>query len=94
MSFLDRCRAFLHPSPTVVRGSTVLLARLEALETELSRLTERELAHDVSWSEAKEQISRHLKRVAAIENRQGHGLAVDPIRQRLLDAKFHHNGGS
>lgn len=83
--------AFL-PSPrTWVRRSQGILERLEELEAELRRLTERETAHDIAWSEAKDQINRHLKRVAEIERRAGSSSQLNgatAARSRLLDLKL------
>ena len=80
---------------TRVRGSGELVARLDELEAELGRLTERETAHDVAWAESKEQISRHLKRVAEIERRANGGAApngMSAARGRLLDLKLGKKG--
>lgn len=93
MGLLARFRAFLHPDGTPVRASRGILARLDELETEVKRLTDRETAHDVSWSEAKEQISRHLKRVVEVERRAGAAQGgISPITQQLLDLKLRKQG--
>lgn len=80
------------PSPrTWLRGSQGILERLDELEAELRRLTERETAHDIAWSEAKDQINRHLKRVAEIERRAGSSSQLNgatAARSRLLDLKL------
>lgn len=93
MSFADRIRAFLHPTEVSVRASRGILARLDELEVEVKRLTDRETAHDVAWSEAKEQISRHLKRVVEVERRSGAAQGgISPITQQLLDLKLRKQG--
>jgi len=93
VSFADRIRGFLHPNERPVRASTGLLARLDELEAEVKRLTEREVAHDVAWSEAKEQISRHLKRVVEVERRAGGASqGISPVTQQLLDLKLRKQG--
>lgn len=60
----DRIRAFLHPYPRKDHVLADLLDRVTLLES-------REAAHDVAWAEAKDQISRHLKRVREVERRGG-----------------------
>lgn len=40
-----------------------------ALQERIELLEAREVAHDIAWKEAKDQISRHLKRVAEVERR-------------------------
>jgi len=93
LSLADRIRAFLHPDRPPVRASTSLLARLDALEAEVKRLTEREVGHDVAWAEAKEQISRHLKRVVEVERRAGgQANGISPVTQQLLDLKLRKQG--
>lgn len=93
MSLLSRIRAFLHPSAADVRPTASLLARLAELEAGIRRLEEREVAHDIAWSEAKEQISRHLKRVLETERRGSRGdNGVSPVIQRLLDIKLAKRG--
>lgn len=62
----DRIRAFLHPHPTRDQVLADLQERVALLES-------REAAHDIAWSEAKDQISRHLKRVREVERRAGNG---------------------
>lgn len=89
MSLRERFAAFLHPK----RGEIVALT---ALQERVALLEAREIAHDVAWSEAKEQISRHLKRVAEVERRakereNGHGQ-LDALDQLVLSAKL--RGGS
>jgi len=81
---LRRIRAFLHPEHTPSEVLADVLERLAQLES-------RELAHDVAWSEAKEQISRHLKRVREVERRSG---GASDLSQLVLDQKFKRNGGS
>jgi len=83
---LRRIRAFLHPGDT---DSEVLAGILERL----TNLESRELAHDVAWSEAKEQISRHLKRVREVERRSGGRGEGSDLAQLVLDQKFKRNGG-
>lgn len=75
------------------------VARLEAfqeavtdLRREVARLTERELAHDVAWSEAKDQVSRHLKRVQSVEARAGVRDSRADLTQQLLDLKLRKAG--
>lgn len=80
---LDRIRAFLHPQPTRDRVLEELLERVTHLE-------QREVAHDVAWSEAKEQISRHLKRVREVERRAGD--QEPDLSSHVLALKF--KGGS
>jgi len=93
VSFTDRIRAFLHPYRDDVRPTAALLARLAELEAGVKRLEDREVAHDVAWSEAKEQISRHLKRVVEVERRAGgNGGGISPITQQLLDLKLRKQG--
>jgi len=89
-----RIQAFLHPDGVAVRPTAALLARLSELEAGVRRLEEREVAHDVAWSEAKEQISRHLKRVVEVERRAGgtNERGVSPITQQLLDLKLRKQG--
>lgn len=89
MSLAERFRAFLHPN----RGEIVALA---ALEARVALLEAREVAHDVAWSEAKDQISRHLKRVAEVERRskerENGQHQLDALDQLVLQAKL--RGGS
>lgn len=89
LSLRERFAAFLHPK----RGEIVALT---ALQERVALLEAREIAHDVAWAEAKEQISRHLKRVAEVERRakereNGHGQ-LDALDQLVLSAKL--RGGS
>lgn len=94
MSLADRFRAFLHPTRLSERATRGILARLDALDELVARLTEREIAHDVAWSEAKEQISRHLKRVVEVERRQGkQGSGISPLTQQLIDLKLRKPAG-
>lgn len=66
---------------------------LSELERRVGELEARELAHDIAWSESKEQISRHLKRVAEIERRSGKGAdPISPLTQQLLDIKLQKRG--
>lgn len=93
MSLSARIQAFLHPDGVAVRPTASLLARLDEIEHGIKRLEEREIAHDVAWSEAKEQISRHLKRVLETERRAGNGgRGLDPVTQQLLDLKLQKRG--
>lgn len=93
MSLTARIRAFLHPSAADVRPTASLLARLAELEDGIRRLEAREMAHDVAWSEAKEQIARHLKRVQEVERRAGRGEnGMSAVTQRLLDLKLAKRG--
>jgi len=94
LSLATRIQAFLHPDGVAVRPTAALLARLSELEAGVRRLEEREVAHDVAWSEAKEQISRHLKRVVEVERRAGgtNERGVSPITQQLLDLKLRKQG--
>lgn len=85
MSLTDRIAAFLHPHPGGVRG---VGERLASLEARLTELESHQLAHDVAWTEAKDQIGRHLKRVAAIENRQGHREERSELSRRVLELKL------
>lgn len=80
----DRIRAFLHPYPPRDRVLADLLERVTLLES-------REAAHDVSWSEAKDQISRHLKRVREVERRAG-GAAGSELSAFVLAQKFKRGG--
>lgn len=63
---------------------------LSDLEARLARLEDREIAHDIAWKEAKDQISRHLKRVAILESRSGKDGAAGDLQQRVLALKFRH----
>lgn len=83
MGLLARFRAFLHPSPTPDEALAGLLERV-------TRLEEREVAHDVAWAEAKDQISRHLKRVREVERRAGGGR--EDLSSHVLALKFKGGG--
>lgn len=85
MGLLDRISAFLHPHPGGVRG---VGERLEAVEARLTELETHQVSHDVAWTEAKDQIARHLKRVAAIEQRQGAHNERSEISRRVLELKL------
>lgn len=90
MSLAERFRAFLHPKRDEIEA-------LRALQERVALLEARELAHDVAWTEAKDQVSRHLKRVAEIERRsearQKNGqLELDDLDRLILAAKL--RGGS
>lgn len=79
---LQRFRAFLHPYPTRDQVLTDLLERVSLLES-------REAAHDVAWAEAKDQISRHLKRVREVERRAGASEAANgDLSSYVLASKF------
>ena len=82
---LRRFRAFLHPGDTPNEVLNDLVARLTHLEA-------RELAHDVAWTEAKEQITRHLKRVTEVQRRAGGDNGQLDLSSIVLAQKF--KGGS
>jgi hypothetical protein len=77
----DRIRAFLHPYPPRDRVLDDLLERVTLLES-------REAAHDVAWAEAKDQISRHLKRVREVERRAGAAGGNGDLSSYVLASKF------
>lgn len=81
---LKRIRAFLHPQPAPDEVLADLVARVSHLEA-------REVAHDIAWTEAKDQISRHLKRTTEVQRRAA-GQSGD-LSQLVLDHKFRRNGG-
>jgi len=81
----ERVRAFLHPNPPEH-------VALSALQERVALLEAREVAHDVAWSEAKDQIARHLKRVSEVErrakNRDNGQRELDQLDQLVLSAKL------
>jgi len=90
LSLSERIRAFLHPDLVAERHATVILARLDELEA-------RELHHALTVKESADQIARHLKRVAAIEQRSGqrnngHDPAQLDLTRRVLDYKLGKGG--
>lgn len=90
MSLAERFRAFLHPN----HAENVAL---RGLEERIAQLESREVAHDIAWTEAKEQISRHLKRVAEVERRakareENGRLEMDDLDRIIIAAKL--RGGS
>lgn len=85
LSLTERIAAFLDPKRGAVRE---LEGNLANLRGRLEELEAHQLAHDVAWTEAKDQISRHLKRVAAIEQRSGKATAADEVTRRVLELKL------
>lgn len=90
MSLRERIRAFLHPDALPDRLATVILARVVKLEDDATR-------HELVLRESADQIARHLKRVAAIEQRseareEGGSGARHDLTRRLLDIKLGKGG--
>jgi len=86
LSFRDRLTAFLHPDLVADRHATVILARLDAIEADAVR-------HEIVMRETADQVGRHLKRVAAIEQRQGEREAtgfqsMSDVTKRILEIKL------
>ncbi len=91
MSLLTRIRAFLHPTELPARLSAGILERLTKLEDDAVR-------HEITLKESADQISRHLKRVAAIEQRsgdreEGGNGRLPELTRRVLDYKLGKGGG-
>jgi len=92
VSLRGRIQAFLHPTALPDRLAGGILARLQRLEDDATR-------HEIVLKESADQIARHLKRVAAIEQRgearedagNGHGIRAD-LTKRLLDIKLRQGG--
>lgn len=86
MSLRGRIEAFLHPSVLPERLAGGILARIQKLEDDAIR-------HELVLRESADQISRHLKRVSAIEQRQ-EGREDSPenhkdeLTRRILDYKL------
>lgn len=90
MSLLSRFRAFLHPSELPARLAEGILERLTRLEDDAVR-------HEITLKESADQISRHLKRVAAIEQRSegredGGNGRIPELTRRVLDYKLGKGG--
>lgn len=86
MSLRDRFRAFLHPDLLADRHATVILERLQKIEDDALR-------HEIVMRETADQVARHLKRVAAIEHRQGEreerGInGMSDVTRRILEMKL------
>jgi len=86
MSLRDRLRAFLHPDLLHDRLATVILERVTKLEDDALR-------YELMVKESADQISRHLKRVAAIEQRQEQRAGrdsggMDEVTRRVLEFKL------
>lgn len=86
MSLRDRFRAFLYPDYLPDRHATVILARLQTIEDDAIR-------HEIVMKETADQVARHLKRVAAIEHRQGEreerGInGMSDVTKRILEMKL------
>ena len=64
------------------------LSQLRELAERVAQLEARELAHDIAWSESKEQISRHLKRVSEIERRSKSDNPMSAVQHQLLELKL------
>jgi len=85
-----RIQAFLHPSALPERLAGGILDRLKALEDDAVR-------HEIVLKESADQISRHLKRVAAIEQRQDERSGrdsggLDEVTRRVLEFKLGQRG--
>lgn len=90
MSLLSRLRAFLHPTELPVRLAEGILERVQKLEDDAVR-------HEITLKESADQISRHLKRVAAIEQRAGDreepaNGRIPELTRRVLDYKLGKGG--
>jgi phage shock protein A len=83
VSLRGRIEAFLHPSALPERLAGGILARLQRLEDDATR-------HEIVLKESADQISRHLKRVAAIEQRSQNGddPAQTDLTKQLLAYKL------
>lgn len=88
MSLRQRILAFLHPDLLPDRLATGILARLQTLEDDAIR-------HEIVLKESADQIARHLKRVAAIEQRseaRENGVTtLSDVTRRVLEMKLGQN---
>jgi hypothetical protein len=66
----------------------------QGLESRLAALEDLQTRREIEWRETKDQISRHLKRAAAVEARSKDGRTpVDDLSQQLLEMKLRRSGG-
>jgi len=65
------------------------------LRTKIEALEALQLDREVQWTETKDQVLRHLKRVQAIrQHQEAEEPAQSPVVAQLLARKFPRNGGA